>query len=118
MFLGNTVFLWVLFFIKYRAYSINSSSEATDDVTGLYTMNVEGWGQRGIHSNSGNSPLLSLDCDMTEEDNAHAHAHNNQSQTNHWFAQIPWAGMRHLTRVTELGETGRGPVALSPPQQG
>lgn len=28
------------------------------------------------------------------------------------------AGMRHLTRITEVGGAGRGPVALSPPQQG
>lgn len=53
-------------------------------------MNVEDWGHGEIPSNSGNSPLLSLDCDMTEEDNVHIH--NNQSQTNHWFAQIPRQG--------------------------
>lgn len=51
-------------------------------------MNVEDLGYGEIPSNSGNSPLLSLDCDITQEDSVHVY--NNQSQTNHWFAQIPW----------------------------
>lgn len=76
-------FCWVLVFIEYRAYSINSPH----DVIGHCTMNVEDWGQGEFPSNSGNSLLLSLDWDMTEEGNVHVH--NNQSQTNHWVAQTP-----------------------------
>lgn len=55
-------FRWVLDFIEYRAYSINSP----DDVIGHCTMNVEDWGHREFPSNSGNSLLLSLDWDMTK----------------------------------------------------
>lgn len=45
-------------------------------------------GKKEICYNSGDSPLLSLDCDTTEEYDVHVY--NDQGQAIQWFAQIPW----------------------------
>ena len=88
-------FLWFLFFIIYRAYSINSSFQTTDDVTGHRTMNSEDRGQKGIYYNAVvNSPLPGLWCDRGRR----CPCLQWSGSDNPEVCSNILAGMRHLTR--------------------